>query len=362
MKQRGIFEKISDSGIWWVRYADSTGHIRREKAGTKSAAVALYHRRKTEVLQRAKLPESLRRRSISFTEIAQDAEKYSKVKHRPHMHDNVRVQTRKLLEWFGDRSADSILPSEIERRLSEHAVTPATFNRYRSNLSLIYKLAMQDKKVTTNPARLVGQRRENNARLRFLSAEEETALRKSIREHCPKREREFELALHTGMRRSEQYGLCWSGVRFDLGLITIPRSKHGEARHIPINSAARTALVALLKDRQGQADFVCPGGMGKKGYGDRWFFDCAKKAGVVGIVWHSLRHTFISRLAMKGTDFRTLQEVAGWKSLAMVMRYAHLSPSHLQEAVERLVSTERTDTKTDTSQIEPQITGSRFVN
>ncbi len=153
-----------------------------------------------------------------------------------------------------------------------------------------------------------------------------------------------------------------SGVRFDLGLITIPRSKHGEARHIPINSAARAALVALLKDRRNEADFVCPGGMGKKGYGDRWFFDCADKAGVLGIVWHSLRHTFISRLAMKGTDFRTIQELAGWKSLAMVMRYAHLSLAHLKEAVERLVSRERTDTRTDTSQIEAQIPGSRFVN
>ena len=33
MRQRGIFEKVSDSGEWWIRYADATGRIRREKVG-----------------------------------------------------------------------------------------------------------------------------------------------------------------------------------------------------------------------------------------------------------------------------------------------------------------------------------------
>lgn len=50
------------------------------------------------------------------------------------------------------------------------------------------------------------------------------------------------------------------------------------------------------------------------------------------------RHTFASRLAIEGVDLLTLKELGGWKSLAMVQRYAHLSPSHRSEAIERLVS------------------------
>jgi len=48
--QRGIYEKVHGSNVWWVRYADSAGSIRREKAGVKSAAIKLYQKRKTEVL------------------------------------------------------------------------------------------------------------------------------------------------------------------------------------------------------------------------------------------------------------------------------------------------------------------------
>jgi hypothetical protein len=51
-KQRGLFEKMPGSGAWWIRYADTSGRIRREKAGTRGAALKLYQKRKTEILQR----------------------------------------------------------------------------------------------------------------------------------------------------------------------------------------------------------------------------------------------------------------------------------------------------------------------
>ena len=59
-----------------------------------------------------------------------------------------------------------------------------------------------------------------------------------------------------------------------------------------------------------------------------------------GVTWHSLRHTFASRLVMAGADLRTVQELGGWRTLALVSRYAHLSPDHLRAAIERLVRPE----------------------
>jgi hypothetical protein len=41
---------------------------------------------------------------------------------------------------------------------------------------------------------------------------------------------------------------------------------------------------------------------------------------------------------MVGVGLRTIRELGGWPSLKMVERYAHLSPSHKAEAVERLAS------------------------
>ena len=67
-KPRGIYEKVPGSSVWWIRYADSTGKIRREKVGNKRAAIKLYQKRKTEVLQGVKLPENFKVKPVTFGE------------------------------------------------------------------------------------------------------------------------------------------------------------------------------------------------------------------------------------------------------------------------------------------------------
>jgi integrase len=60
------------------------------------------------------------------------------------------------------------------------------------------------------------------------------------------------------MRRGEQYRLRWQDVDLKREIITGPRSKHGEARHIQINSAAHAALLKL-RERGDGTGYVCPG-------------------------------------------------------------------------------------------------------
>jgi integrase len=52
--------------------------------------------------------------------------------------------------------------------------------------------------------------------------------------------------------------------------------------------------------------------------------------------WHCLRHTFASRLVMAEVDLRTVQELLGYKSITITVRYSHLAPAHTPAAVERL--------------------------
>lgn len=48
---------------------------------------------------------------------------------------------------------------------------------------------------------------------------------------------------------------------------------------------------------------------------------------------HALRHTFASHFIQNGGNILTLQKILGHSSLAMTMRYVHLAPEHLQDAV-----------------------------
>jgi hypothetical protein len=123
---------------WWVRYADAVGGIRREKAGVKSAAVKLYQKRKTEILEGKKLPEQLQGRVVRFAEIADDALAYCRAINQGQQFDAYRIG--RLKDEFGNYAAE--IPIEALREwFSEQEWQPGTHNRYKSTLSLMFRLA-----------------------------------------------------------------------------------------------------------------------------------------------------------------------------------------------------------------------------
>jgi hypothetical protein len=65
-RERGVFEKEPGSGVWWIRFIDAEGALRREKVGSKSAAIKLYRSRKTDAMEGKKLPRKLRAPTITL--------------------------------------------------------------------------------------------------------------------------------------------------------------------------------------------------------------------------------------------------------------------------------------------------------
>lgn len=242
-----------------------------------------------------------------------------------------------ILKDFGSLIADEIKPSDIDGWLKAHQDwAPATKNRYKNVFGKTFKIAFADGKVSGNPARLVEQRPERNARIRFLSAEEELRLREAIETRCPHHMPELDLGLDTGMRKGEQYSLEWTQVSFKRKRIQLDETKNGSSREIPMNKSCLAAVEALFGDRPHDGR-VCQSKYGRDLNDSRaWFERCVADAGISNFTWHCLRHTFISRLIMAGVDLRTAQELAGHKTISMTVRYAHLAPEHNQAAIDKL--------------------------
>ena len=94
--------------------------------------------------------------------------------------------------------------------------------------------------------------------------------------------------------------------------------------------------------------------MDAKNFYSRVWMPAVKKAGIESAAWHDLRHTYASRLAMSGQTEGTIAKLLRQSTTALVRRYAHLSPSHLQAAVEGLSSFGTSPTTPHQRQAQPE--------
>jgi len=175
--------------------------------------------------------------------------------------------------------------------------------------------------------------KESNQRLRWLSYDEADKLSRAL----PKHTRSMMLfTLATGLRESNVTGLEWSQIDLDqkIAWIYADQSKSNKNLRIPLNQDA----IDILIEQQGKHSrsvFTYKGNPVKKA-GNKSWRNTLKRIGIEDFTWHGLRHTWASWHVQNGTPLNALQELGGWSSYEMVLRYAHLAPNHLSSYANNL--------------------------
>ena len=146
-------------------------------------------------------------------------------------------------------------------------------------------------------------------------------------------------SIETGLRREEQFNLRWNQVDMENGILTIPLPKGGRTRHVPLSEGAKAILRALPSFLQSGWVFpslTTPGKpLDSRNYMRRVYKPALRKAGILGACWHTLGHTAASRRIMSGVDLVSVKSLLGHRNIETTMRYSHLSPNHLRQAVNR---------------------------
>lgn len=320
------------NGNWYIDYS-AHGKRYRECIGVdKKVAQQTLHKRLTEIAEDRFLDKRITTTLTfkEFTDLYMDL--YSKPNKRSWKTcDQVRIKS--LNPVFGKYRLDMISPEQVEdykkHRLTE--VSPATVNRELTCMKHLYNKANEWEKTDKNPTKLVRKLRENNSRLRYLTEEEITRLVGNATGYMRTL---LIVALNTGMRKGEMLNLKWHDVDLALGVIYLLRTKNGERRDVPMN----TTVVNALREhpKHPSSDYVFCGTNGFPLNIDKPYKNLLKQSDIADFRFHDLRHTFASRLAMKGIDLNMIRELLGHKSINMTLRYSHLSPSHKQKAVEIL--------------------------
>ena len=140
-------------------------------------------------------------------------------------------------------------------------------------------------------------------------------------------------ALQTGARRGELGSLTWADVDMKARSVTFRHTKNGHARVVPMTATLREALMALPRPLSLTAS-VFP--EREPAVLTRSFARLVRDLGLQNLRFHDLRHDAASALTMAGVPQRAIMEILGHRDPRMTMRYQHLPPGHLRDAMRSL--------------------------
>ncbi|MBI4468109.1 MAG: site-specific integrase [Acidobacteria bacterium] len=329
-----------------VRYARPV-----PEATTKKQAQAAETRFKNELLQgRYDLVDQAR----MDTTLSQYSKQYLNwsEEHKKSFKDD-RTNMAVLVVHFGSKRLSDISPIDVERFKIERRKTPtrrgttraaATVNRELALLRHVLTMALRDGLIRDHPMKSGKVRlyREDNKVERFLNEEEEAQLLLACVGRYAHLRPIIVTALYTGMRRGEVFNLKWSDVDLDRNQIHVRKSKTGKPRTIHITPNVHSVIEQLLP-LTAESEFVFGNPNTGKARTDskHGFTAVCRAAGIAGLRFHDLRHTFATRLARSSGNIVDVAHVLGHAQISTTMRYAHAIPDKVAAAMDRLAMPER---------------------
>lgn len=322
----GIYQR---NGIWYIDFIAPSGKRVRRSAQTKEKREAeeLRDKLKYEAWRISQLGEKPKRiwDEAALRWIQEKSHK------KTIADDMAKINTLTQLRGVFLHHIDRDLIHSIVAKLP---CKNSTKNRYLSLIRSILRAAV-NKWEWLEKVPYIEEYKEDNGRIRWLKPEEAQRL---IDVAKPRYFADLIIfSLNTGLRQANVLGLKWNQVDLERKVCWFhsDEMKAGQALGVALNQTA----VSVLERQIGRHEtfvFVNKRGKPITDINSRYWKSSLDEAGIEDFTWHDLRHTWASWLVQRGVPLRVLQEMGGWKTLAMVQRYSHLSPEHLHQHAEVL--------------------------
>jgi integrase len=258
-----------------------------------------------------------------FASIADLFDHYLLVTGEETLSDSEFYRFKRLRKHFGSilirRFKGSHLARYRDLRLKH--IKPATLVRELSLLRRILRIAQEDwdVEILANPLDRFTVKGQRGSRERRLEGDEEERLLAACKAaRNPWLLPTVLLALETAMRRGELLNARHEHLKN--GLLTIPKTKTGASRTIPLTPNAQEIIAALPRSITGYLIPISSNAL-------RLAWDRAReRAGIDDLRFHDLRHEAISRFFEMGLSIPEVALISGHKDYRMLARYTHLRP------------------------------------
>jgi integrase len=312
---------IRRRGTTWQAQVRRQGHATFSRTFRLKADAEQWARQKEAEIDRGELPVDTR--VLRSHTLAQLLERYAAtVVPRKRGADRERYMVRVVLRHPLSRvSLHRLTPTEIATYRDDRlaVVTGATVRRELAIVRHCLQVARTEWGfvLPSNPVDQVKLPAPNNPRQRRATAGELDQLLRA----CEARGNRWlgaaiQLAVETGMRRSELLGMQWADVDLEGRTVFLRNTKNGHPRTVPLSPRAIEIIGSTL--RTGEKVFPMTANALRLAW-ER----LRRRAGVSGLRFHDLRHEAVSRFFEKGLNMPEVAAISGHRDPRMLMRYTH---------------------------------------
>ena len=132
----------------------------------------------------------------------------------------------------------------------------------------------------------------------------------------------IQLAVETGMRRSELLAMRWEDVDLEARTVLLRNTKNGFPRTVPLSPRALNIMKEM--PRRGPTVFTISANALRLAW-ER----LRRRAGVLELRFHDLRHEAVSRFFEKGLNVPEVAMISGHRDPRMLFRYTHPKPEEV---------------------------------
>ncbi len=241
-----------------------------------------------------------------------------------------------LVEHLGDYRIDKLNDVVVEKfiiKRQDAGIRPGSINEDIAKLKHLLRAACKAGILNSIPCKGVRKLKVSEKKDRVLSSEEITHILNG--DGLKTKDRLMILvSLFAGMRLNEVLLLRWDNIDFPKSLVSFVQSKTGKMIIVPLSSYLAGELLAYKAASQVGGIFENkPINRGVANAYSRYFGRVFKRLGFLNCSFHSLRHTFLSRLGDLGTGAFITKELAGHSTIDMTMRYTHINLDSKKKAI-----------------------------
>jgi integrase len=336
---------MTTSPVYWAKFRDAGGILRRESTGTSREGEARRWLRQREgaAVEGRLLPKRVDK--VTVRELADDLVAEYRANNRKSV-DRLQFSLQHLLPVFGSKRAQGLTAAEVIAYTVERqqaGAANATVNLELAVLKRALKLGQQGEKISRVVH--INLLQVDNTRTGFFERPQYEAVKRQLPAAL---QPVVAVAYLTGWRvKSELLPMRWSQVDFKAGVLTLDpgTTKNKDGRSFPmipelraVLEAQRAATNALQKTSNTIIPYVFHrGGHPIKDFMKAWRKAC-RAAGCPGRIPHDFRRTAVRNLERAGVPRSTAMKMVGHKTEAIYRRYAIVDAAMLAEAGEKLAA------------------------